>query len=155
IKVPLMLWPSTSPCDGAGSGTSKNPKKNGGRQTGTTPSVVVALDVTCCRIRQIAATSGFWICRRVVPLRVCIGRERNTIHLAARGPASGLAAFGPIHGGIEPGAGIPPGPIGAGGRNVQAGCRLGQRQASEKTQLDQLGLFRVVSGQLFKGLVQV
>ena len=58
------------------------------------------------------------------------------------------------HGGIEPGAGVPPGAVGGGQGDVEAIGRLLQGQAAEEAQLDELGLERVVDRELLQGLVQ-
>ena len=77
-----------------------------------------------------------------------------------RGPGTRQAGarffpgIGAGHGGVEPGAGVPPGPVGGGQGDAQALGRLLQGQAAEEAQLDELGLERVVERELLQGLVQ-
>ena len=59
------------------------------------------------------------------------------------------------HGGVQPGAAVPPGAVGSGKRDLEASGRLLEGQAAEKAQFDELGLERVANGELLEGRVQV
>ena len=96
---------------------------------------------------EVTVLERTWRRAAVLTLMCDVGAETRQTDLQ-------LVADGVGHGGVQPGAGVAPGAVGGGERDVEASGGLLEGQAAEIAELDELCFLRVIKGELFEGGVQ-